>query len=309
MAIPAQLLFISLKVEETHRVCKKCRRKKRIGLFPWAQRTNKDGSKSRYRLRHCQACERKKRKKWRREHAEERRAYERQWRKDNPKRAKKHDDKYNHSVKGRRARKRYEKTEKGRAAHARYRARLKLLTADLPIEVVRPYLLRMLNEANANYVSGGRIGAKSTEGGTAKLAEIVGIPKHRLHDIAHKQRLKSVSVDDCDRLAMHGDFSLVELYVRAEEWAALTGNNWPEGYHRKRSRRKPMKRETKADREQYVLALLQTREMGQGEIAMAMGYSSSSAVSKILQPMLKAGKIKRYRSRGAHQQYKYSLVA
>lgn len=295
-------------VLEATRTCKKCGALKPLSEYPWAQRTNKDGSKSRYRLRHCKDCERKKRREWRKRNAEDRRRYERQWRRQNPERAKAHDDKYNHSAKGRAARKRYEKTEKGKAAQRRYKQRIKHLTADLPIEVVRPYVLRMIKEADAERVSGGKMGARGRDGAVAKLAEIVGIPKHRLSDIAYKKRLKSVSVEDADILAMHGDFTLTELYERAEEWALLTGSKWPEGYHQRRSRRKPKSRESKERREQQVLKMLEEGSMDQAQITQRLGYTQPSAASKVLRPMLATGKIEKFREPGKLRE-QYRLAA
>lgn len=285
------------------RTCKKCGRTKRIGLFPWAQRTNKDGSKSKYRLHHCKVCERKKRREWRRRNAEDRRAYERQWRKDNPQRAKAHDDKYNHSKKGRIVRKRYEGTNKGKAAQRRYKQRIKHLTADLPIEVVRPFVLRMIQVADAEHVSGGRMGAKSRDGAVATLAEIVGIPKHRVYDIAYRKRLKSVNIEDADRLAMHGDFTLTELYDRAEEWALLSGSSWPQGYRKKAKRRPPKSREGRTDREARVLVMLEEGAMTQGQITQRLGYSTHGATSKILRRMVATGKVKETKETGCLKEY------
>lgn len=245
-------------------------------------------------------------------------------RKKDPEKAKAAKRKYAHTEKGRRTRQAYRRSEKGRqiarnyaqsergmAAQRRgeeaYREKLRGLTAALPIEVVRPFVQRMVIEAEAEYISSGTRSATDGKGGYAILAKLIGIPKHRLRDIAKKKHLKSVNVKDADRLAMYGDFSLSELYERAEEWALLTGSKWPKGYHKKRSQRKKKCYESRTKRENRVLAILATEDLDQARLALRLGYTHSNATSKLLRPMVATGKIEEFKEPGCLRK-KYRLA-
>jgi hypothetical protein len=151
----------------------------------------------------------------------------------------------------------------------------------------------MIMETDAKHVPGGEKGAKSKEGPYKVLAEIVDISPDVLHDIANKKRLRSVSVENADKLAMHGDFSLDELYERAEEWAVLTGNDWPDGYTRKR--RKPKGRRRKPGQtKKRILQLLAERPSDQQMLAHQLNLRSTSGASKPLQGLIAEGKVETY---------------
>lgn len=255
----------------------------------------------------------------------QRRAHQ-SWRQQNPDKAKEAKCKYNGSARGQAKRRAYRRSSKGKEiarryaesdagkealkrGEKRYRDKMRGLTANLPVEVVRPFVARMVKVADAEHVSGGIRGARSrSAGGYQELARLVGVSHNVLWDIVNKKTLKSVEIKVADRLAMFGEFTLGELYERAEEWAILTHSNWPEGYYR-RQRYKSAKRRRKRDNtKKAVLRLLEEEgPMNQRELADRLRFANTSAVSKCLDPLIAAGQIERFRLPGERRR-RYRLV-
>lgn len=230
--------------------CTKCGFEKAPEDFPKVKSTYrlKDGIKRvrEYRLRYCKDCKRKqdtaKSARRRREQPD----YQRQWRERNPDKVKAQQDKYNHSPGGKAARAKYAKTEKSKAAHQRYRqsrrgqatrrrahrkkAKLKrlALSANLPAEVVRPFLERLLLEYKTPATSLA-VGEPPSKG-YGELAVATGVHRDTIRHIMDGTR-KGVAIEVIDKLALHADFTLEELTDRTREWAMLTGDRWPVGYH------------------------------------------------------------------------------
>lgn len=183
------------------------------------------------------------------------RARRRRWRERNPGAEYEHTLKYNHTDKGRERTRRYNNSEKGRAvkeaylatpegqasrqrALRKYRAKRKQaarlarakLTAALPLAVVRPFVLAMLQRVAVDLPESTRVERKWM--GIGELADLTGVSEKQLRRILN-ETVKMVELDVCDRLQTHEDWNLGELVSRAEEWALLTGDAWPVGYHRR----------------------------------------------------------------------------
>lgn len=180
-----------------------------------------------------------------------RRAYRAERKRSHPNAAKEASDKYResakgketrsqyrNSVKGQRQHKRYRRSEAGRTssarAHKKYINKLRQQTAALPTDVVRPFVDRMLAEIKAEHGlssrSGGRDRKRSPNG---LLAEVTGLTVEDIYNIVKAQPIKKVRVDIADKLALAAGIPLHVFYERAEEWALLTGDSWPEGYYLK----------------------------------------------------------------------------
>lgn len=91
--------------------------------------------------------------------------------------------------------------------------------ADIPAEVIRPYIelaIRRLND------EGG-------QGGLEKLALASGVGERRIYEIREDDK-RGMALDFVDRLSSVLDFTLHEIQERTEEWALLTGARWPHDY-------------------------------------------------------------------------------
>jgi hypothetical protein len=102
-------------------------------------------------------------------------------------------------------------------------------TADIPIEVALPYFDQIYNQfkiTRQNWKAGG----KFTKPGSQEMSEVLGIAPKKLSLILNEKK-KQVSMEDCDKLQLHGDFSLQEMYDTAKEWAEKHPEaNWPIAY-------------------------------------------------------------------------------
>ena len=220
--------------------CTKCGTEYPPDEFPKASSTYKlkDGTKRtrHYRLSYCFDCKRKQVNASAKTRRSSQPGYHTEWRKKNPELAKAKDDRYNRSEKGKAARRRYNRSPKGIRAYRRHarkkrmkeRQERQMLAAALPAAVVRPYLSRMLREFQepANNLAFG----PGSHKGYDDLAELVGVHRDTLRHIDDGSR-KQVTIEVADKLALHADFTLDELTDRAREWAMLTGDRWPKGYH------------------------------------------------------------------------------
>ena len=91
---------------------------------------------------------------------------------------------------------------------------------NLPVAVVAPVL---------------EVVKRTYAGGVEGMAEIIGVSDTTLSKILKPNGKKTeVSIDIADRIVLHSDFNLEDLYDRAAEWAHLTGDPWPKGYNRTR---------------------------------------------------------------------------
>lgn len=202
----------------------------------------------------CRECLRKKQRERARANPEQVRARKQRWRERNPGAEHEHVKKYNITEKGRERTRRYNNSDQGRRVkeewlqtpegkrsrrrairnysakmkRARQLARLKA-TAAIPNAVVRPYVLAMLRRIAVDLPEG-RPDQKWT--GIGELSTSTGVSDKQLRRILNETQ-KMVELDVCDRLSLCEDFTLEELSQRAEEWATLTGDDWPIGYHKR----------------------------------------------------------------------------
>ncbi len=62
------------------------------------------------------------------------------------------------------------------------------------------------------------------------MADVVGISSRSLSNILDETR-GSISLEVCDKIALHGDFSLNEMFEDTIEWAKEhPEKHWPEDY-------------------------------------------------------------------------------
>lgn len=234
-------------IHEAARVCTKCERAlplvdpdTRQPNFKWVTSTyvlKSTGEKKvrHYQLRYCMDCLREQTRLKSARRRREQPEYAKNWRDKNPDKVQATARRYNGSDKGKARHRRYNKSEKGKAAVARYRSKPRVKAsrratdrryqrrkraewrANIPMAVVQPYVERVVRDMR-------------TRGNTVEeICEVVGISKHVLEKV-QQGRGRSVAQDFCDALALHGDFTLEEMYERAKEWALLTGDPWPVGY-------------------------------------------------------------------------------
>lgn len=88
------------------------------------------------------------------------------------------------------------------------------LVANLPVIVVQPYVEELLRRHE----------------NLRALSQHAKVQERELRRILKSQK-QQVGLRTCDLLSVIGDFTLDELAERAREWADLTGNEWPIGFH------------------------------------------------------------------------------
>lgn len=289
--------------------CPRCKERPRSKSSTYCKECGAKKAREEYD-KHPERC-RKRGRRWRKEHRDKALASQKKYRESE--RGKKKRRAYRNSPKGKEVYDTWRKSPKGKKAHhaaeVRYRRKLRSLTANLPIEVVRPFVARMVKEADAEHVPGGIKGARSKGSGYRELARITGVSKDTIWDIVNKESLKSVDIGVADKFAMHGDFTLDELYARAEEWAFLTKSPWPEGYFRKQ-RKAPKRRRKRGNTRRRILQLLKEEPMNQRELADRLGFTNTSAVSKCVIPLEQAGKIEWFKLAGeSRRRYRLAQIS
>jgi hypothetical protein len=170
----------------------------------------KDGTvvRKEYELKYCHACLRRQKNRAERQRGPRKRTSEEKTRN-------------NHLPSSKAARRRYRKTKKGKRTGRRSKIRarrkaLRLLTAPVPVEIIQPYLTRLL------------------ETRTQRGLELeTGVSARTQHAILKGER-RGATLETLDGLAQTGEFTVEEIYDRAKEWAFLTKDSWPDGYQRGR---------------------------------------------------------------------------
>lgn len=153
-------------------------------------------------------------------------ANSKRWRDNNPERAREVQRNYNQTPGHKKAKREYDDR-----AIALDHDEKERLSADIPVEVIRPFVERMQRELTTPMDSPAR-GIGTTEGvdeGQSALSKACGVSEKILRQIT-EGTVKGITMGTADKLSLYGDFSLPEIYERAEEWALLTGNDWPIGY-------------------------------------------------------------------------------
>jgi hypothetical protein len=267
------------------------------------------GKRPRHRNRtYCKKCEATRARKYYRGHKKQERARVADYRERHPDRVEDSRKRHRESEKGQRVRREYRLSEKGKKHHkryaqsargrqkmqeanARYRAKIRGLTAKLPTEVVQPFVIRMVKDAELRVLHGRGRGGQQ-ESGITRLADICGLKKEDVNNI-FAARVKSVKVEVADKLAMHGDFTLMELYDRAAEWAQLTGSDWPNGDEWRRKRSPSPGAPHAKRREQITEALTKNGRLSTPQLAKVIGVRPhSGASSKHITQMLNDGLVR-----------------
>lgn len=157
---------------------------------------------------------------YRRRHRAEINERNRARRTEDPEGARQRDKEHRKTDSYQRAQTRYRAKPKARrkdgARVRRYRRRQRLIQmANIPVPVIRPFVAVMAKDV----------------GGQRELARRTGVHERLIWAIIKEER-KGMTIDTCDKLAVYsGLFTLDELAERAREWAQLTGDRWPVGYH------------------------------------------------------------------------------
>jgi len=113
--------------------------------------------------------------------------------------------------------------------------------ANLPVEVVKPYVKIVYNEFKLTKRKDSRV----IWPGISEMATITGISSKSISDILSEKR-NSVSVDMCDRIALHADFSLDQIFEDTIEWAEKhPEKKWPEDDEWHHGNKKNLKRKAK----------------------------------------------------------------
>jgi DNA-binding XRE family transcriptional regulator len=98
--------------------------------------------------------------------------------------------------------------------------------ANLPVEIVKPYTVRVYQQFKVTK----RENPQTNWPGIAEMADVLGLTTKSLGQILNEQR-KSFTLELCDKIALHGDFSINEMWEDTLEWAfANPKANWPKDY-------------------------------------------------------------------------------